>query len=633
MPANTDTFPTTLAPVASAEAEATACATRCVGSAAVLNGWLAPALITLAGGLMLAWTWGTWPDPLTDAGRELYVPWRLALGERLYADIAYFNGPLSPYLNTLWFKLFGVGSRTLIVANIAIAALLLWLLFRLVREIADDVAAFVAGLVFVLVFAFGQYSSDIDNYNYVLPYSHEATHGLLLAVASLYFLSRYLRRNGKVELLTMAVTVGLVFLTKPEMFLAAIAAVGFGLAADAWIRRLEIRAIISTGALFITAMIAPVLFAWGLLSLTMPPAVAGLGVLGGWPATLGGHVARLPFYREIMGLLDVRSSLLWLGLSGVVYAAFVGGTCVLSMSASRWPRLPRILLNAAVSLLVMGAGLWMATQFVDAGRPLPVVVAAIGIAAAIAPIRQRHDLELARVSILRIAVCVLALVMLLKIALYARTFHYGVFLAMPATLLAVTALVTWLPQWLRRRGWDREIARFAGVGFCVALIAVHLATTARQVALKREIIAAGADSFRADARAGHVNEMLRLIEHHVQPDQSIIVLPEGVMLNYLSRRRNPTPYVTFMPPELIMFGEGEMIAAFEARPPDFICLMQRDTSEYGYRGLGRGYGQHLYNWVLEHYRPIQQVGASPLDEAMTEPGMLLMRRTSPGRSE
>lgn len=28
-------------------------------------------------------TWGTWPDVLIDFGRELYVPWRLSLGERL----------------------------------------------------------------------------------------------------------------------------------------------------------------------------------------------------------------------------------------------------------------------------------------------------------------------------------------------------------------------------------------------------------------------------------------------------------------------------------------------------------------------------------------------------------------------
>jgi hypothetical protein len=58
--------------------------------------WSGPIAIILAGLAMLCWTWRTWPDVLIDFGRELYVPWRLAAGQVLYTDIAYFNGPLSP---------------------------------------------------------------------------------------------------------------------------------------------------------------------------------------------------------------------------------------------------------------------------------------------------------------------------------------------------------------------------------------------------------------------------------------------------------------------------------------------------------------------------------------------------------
>ena len=38
------------------------------------------------------------------------------------------------------------------------------------------------------------------------------------------------------------------------------------------------------------------------------------------------------------------------------------------------------------------------------------------------------------------------------------------------------------------------------------------------------------------------------------------------MVNYLARRVNPTPYINFMPPELIMFGEENMVAAFRSSP-------------------------------------------------------------------
>src|SRR3954469_13354095 len=69
--------------------------------------------------VMLAITWRTWPEPVTDFGRELYVPWQLSQGKVLYRDIAYFNGPLSPYFNALIFKLLGPGMMKLASVNYA----------------------------------------------------------------------------------------------------------------------------------------------------------------------------------------------------------------------------------------------------------------------------------------------------------------------------------------------------------------------------------------------------------------------------------------------------------------------------------------------------------------------------------
>ena len=66
---------------------------------------------------MAAWTWRTWPDVLIDFGREAYVAWRLAEGDVLHRDVVYVSGPLSPYWNALWFRVFGASLDTLFVAN------------------------------------------------------------------------------------------------------------------------------------------------------------------------------------------------------------------------------------------------------------------------------------------------------------------------------------------------------------------------------------------------------------------------------------------------------------------------------------------------------------------------------------
>ena len=43
--------------------------------------------VVLAAVVGTIWSWGTWPDPTIDFGRELYVPWRLTHGDVLYRSI------------------------------------------------------------------------------------------------------------------------------------------------------------------------------------------------------------------------------------------------------------------------------------------------------------------------------------------------------------------------------------------------------------------------------------------------------------------------------------------------------------------------------------------------------------------
>jgi len=84
------------------------------------------------------------------------------------------------------------------------------------------------------------------------------------------------------------------------------------------------------------------------------------------------------------------------------------------------------------------------------------------------------------------------------------------------------------------------------------------------------------------------------------------------MVNYLARLENPTPYINFMPPELVLFGEQTILAALRATPPDIVLLTHKNTAEYGFPWFGRDYGQTLLRWVLENYEPAALLGDPPL---------------------
>ena len=544
-----------------------------------------PLLIAVAGVGMLWWTWRAWPDPLVDFGRELYVPWRLAEGDALFTDIAWFNGPLSQHWNALLFRLFGPGLSVLIWSNAAVLAASIAMLYRLTLRVSDRLAATVACLVFVLVFAFGQYVG-IANHNWMTPYSHEVTHGVALALAALARVARWYRTRSLLALALGGIALGLCFLTKVEPFVAG--SLGCAVLLTSAARDREQRAVATFGA----ATIVPVAISAALVGM--------IGTLGAWPSLLNTEVAGLPFYRAGMGLDHPAERAVemftWAGIWLLVLLPI--------LAIARWsgrtrgPLVP--LMTAATVLLALGV-VGEGVRWPDVIRPLPLVGLAILGGLLIAARRTGRETD----HTVALALTVFALALLGKMILNVRVAHYGFALAMPATLLSITALVGWLPEWLHARGARGDVLR-AGAVAVVAMFALqHVSLTADRLSQKTVVVGSGRDAFRSDLQGAYVEEAVTRFT--TSGAGSLAVLPEGVMINYLARAPNPTPYINFMPPEEILFGDAAWTEAFQRAPPDVILIVPKDTSEYGRGPFGTGYATSLAAWVAAGYTPREAI--------------------------
>src|SRR5262245_29784993 len=581
---------------------------------------------------MADWSWGTWTDVLVDFGRELYVPWQLAQGKVLYRDIAHFNGPLSSYVNALWFRLFGVSLRTIVLCNIAIIGLFLGLCYDVLRRIGGKLSAACACIVFVTVFAFGQLVKN-GNYNFVCPYSHELTHGIVVSFAAIWFVVRFGSIRPAIATAGAGLCLGVVFLTKPEVFLPAALAVAGGLLLTWRVDNVSPGRLSGRLVTLLGFVVLPVSTAVFHFSRAMPLSLAIRGACGAWPWVIRGDVGSLAFYRIGMGTDDVRRSIVAM-LPGIgEYAAGViviaGSGLVARTPAGR--RLARLGASLAAIVLIAAAtraepARWFTARVPGAwfhvARPLPVVMLALaaGVTAMLAVGRPSRDDRLR--SIAQLSLIAFALGLLGKIVLNTRVYNYGFALAMPATLVAVVGLVDWLPGWLRRRGGDATVCRIASLGLLVAGVVVNLQVVRSWFLGKIVPVGKGADIFLADDRGPVVNEALEVIEREVPPGGSLTAIPDGAMLNYLSRRIDRIPYLAFNAPGLTMFGEERVLASLSADPPDFIALVHRDPYEFGF--FGREYGRPIYAWVRDHYRPVALVGAPPLlDDRF---GIALLRR-------
>ena len=579
-----------------------------------------PSWVDLLGGavlvgiaaVMAAWTWRTWPDVLIDFGREVYVAWRLSQGEVLHRDVVSVSGPLSAWTNAMLFRVFGVGLDTVFVANAVVAAAILALLVSLLRAASDAFAGWLAGVLFLLLFAFAQYSA-IGNYNYIAPYSHELTHGLLFSLAAIACLYRFALQRRAAWLALAGAALGLVSLTKIEVFTSALLSCAVGIGA-LWLRGAARPAMRRIPVFVGAALLPPLLAVLGFARLADGVGIgdAGRAVTIGWHRLFEADLAGLPFYQRGLGtdepVANLLAALAWLVALALLFAPATGFAFVWKSEKRVWQAGAFALAVAAALLVARDSIPW-----IEAARPLPLLMAAGFAACAFRVLREDPSPVVLPRRVLQLMLLAFAGVLLAKMALNARINHYGFVLAMPASLLAAVALVAWIPRALTGRGARGDLFRGAALGALAVLVVSHLQFMAPFIGYKSASLATGPDRIHAHPGfANTMNRALAVIEERVPPGGSVAVFPEGVMLNYLARRPTPTPHFSFNPFELHVYGESEIQRALEESPPDLIVLVHQDTSEHGPRFFTRDYGTHLWAWIRARYRPTQQIGQRPL---------------------
>lgn len=576
--------------------------------------------------------WLRWPDHLVDFGRELYVPWRLVEGDVLGRDVYTLFGPLSHTLNALIFRLVGPSVRIILVANLALAALAMFGIHRFFRASADRTAALLAGLVFALVFAFAQYEF-IAGSNYIAPYAHEATHGLILCMGLIGCLAAQLRRPRLWRSALAGGLIGLIFLTKAEIAAAA-AAVCLSAAMMAVARPEPLRARAVRLACFIgAAALGPLAF---FIAFTrhLAPDEAWRVVSGAFAGLGNSAIMSNRFYLVVSGF-DHPGANAWLAvkaLAGLILAcaAMAGSARILARFGSGPVR-------AAFWLIALAGAAWIASSDSFSLRPLARPLQLTSLVACLYYARQFWARrERPRASARPGAMflwSVFSLSLLLKIVLNSKVSHYGAFLALPATLLLVAWLVRDFPALATRTRSARSALRSLAVLAILAVSLAHARRTSEFMRAKNLPMSDGADRiFTYDPQVYDAGvtmaATLDWLQDNTRSDASLLVLPEGVILNYLARRANPTPYINFMPIELALYGEDAIVAALEADPPDYIVLAHKNTQEYGVGFFGNtndGYGRGIVEWMLgAGYQSVASFGHEPFQDVRF--GTQILRR-------
>lgn len=560
--------------------------------------------------------WGKWPDLLIDSGGELYVPWRLSCGDALYRDVAWFKGPLAPYANALLFRVFGACTPVLTLANLSLIALVTAGVFRFFRKTGDEISACACALVFLCVAAFGQLTTR-GSFSWAFPYSHDLTWGVALGVVLLLLWQAVLSRPKKRLFALGGAILGLVFLTKAEAALAALALCAFGWVFLALIHRPSIWRLSAWVGIFLGAFGAVILAALVLLAVPLGLKGAAHGLLSGYLSSFSGDALSIPFYSRSIGFDRPLANIIRMILAFLGIMSALGAALALAASLSPQKPLERVRLIGASALLAVLALIAKSGGFpiILEGRALALISLAAFCAYWWKASRANGDAgERARCSSMALWAA-FSFFLLAKIILAPRLTQFGFALAMPAALLLTGIAIHDLPLLAGRAG-AKGVFRFLVIIMLVLDLLFFLKISEGNQKRKNFAVSRGRDTIMTQelllgsGPAGpEISELLEEIKKRAGKGETLVALPEGIMVNYLLRMRNPTPFINFMPTEMLLFGEGRILSSFKSAPPGWIAYIPKNTADFGYGWFGEDprYGKEIMDWVRRSYDPVWEL--------------------------
>lgn len=187
---------------------------------------------------------------------------------------------------------------------------------------------------------------------------------------------------------------------------------------------------------------------------------------------------------------------------------------------------------------------------------------------------------------------------------------------MPATILTVACVMHYLPQYIEQRFCLGRLSRsILFILFVVLFVNVYVGSLT-WLSQRNFCIVSGKNEMWSTEKplpyglGGDVLNFLQWVKAHTQEKDTMVVFPEGVMLNFLSQRKIPGKHVTYMHAEMAAFGEESILKDFMKSPPDYFILVKKDTSMYGPTIIGKNYGVKITQWVLTNYHQVWKTGGN-----------------------
>lgn len=149
---------------------------------------------------------------ISDRGREFLLPQEILNGQIPYKDITLIYFPFAYYCNALIYKILGVSLNSLIISQSFLCAVAMLIYYKLSRLFLSRGISFLTTIFIIIACVF----ATRDLFSYIMPYSYARTYGIFATWITVFCAIKLLKTDNIKYAYTASVFAGLAICCKLE---------------------------------------------------------------------------------------------------------------------------------------------------------------------------------------------------------------------------------------------------------------------------------------------------------------------------------------------------------------------------------------------------------------------------------
>jgi len=561
--------------------------------------------------------WGKMGDIIVDGGREAYFPLAILKGNVQYKDIFNIFSPLSYQLNAFLFLLFGTKLNTLYIAGCINSLIILITLYLISRSITAKSVSWITCFIVIVACMFNPYI-----FNYIFPYAYAIVYALSAFLLSVLFGIYYLKSSNPKFVPISFFFLGLSLAFKYEFIfflILLICTIKFFKPISQKYSYISFAAFLSMPVISYS-----VTFSRGL---TISELINHLLIMQNFISAKSYKIllANLGCYYPNINIFFSKlifSALSFLIFSGLILFFYFSQKLV-SYCFNKWVKpefsnqkiylqlTQNILIFIQIFLIILLTNMIIVMyNFILPKIILLGITTYLTIVAAfvILLLLVKHH---ARKNIDKIFlfIALAAVIGSVKSLVLVSLNTYGSFLAPLLLLVGIVFLIDYIPNFLRFL--NREMYKYACVSVLLIVGLNYLACESYVYHLKKYPIKTSMGiRYSRINRAKVINKTVKYIKNNTPKNATILVIPEGVIINFLTGRPSNTKYYCLIPNHIETFGEENIINDLSKNLPEYIIINNRASPSYGASFFGIDYGFKINIFVQENYDLVKTIKSS-----------------------